>query len=61
MPTQDELMHWRLQAILREHSWSDLEYLGEDEEDGHIYRLGDVEVPVKNIKEFECEPVDDSD
>ena len=61
MPTKSDLMHYRLQAILREHSWSDLEYLGEDEDHGHMYRLGEVEVPVKNITEFECEPVDESD
>jgi len=26
MPTQSELMHYRLQAMLREHTFRDLEY-----------------------------------
>ena len=28
MPKQSELMHYRLQAMLREHTFRDLEYLG---------------------------------
>ncbi len=28
MPKQSELMHYRLQAMLREHTFQDLEYLG---------------------------------
>ena len=28
MPSTSELMHYRLQAMLREHNWSDLEDLG---------------------------------
>ena len=27
MPTQSELMHYRLQAMLREHTFQDLEYI----------------------------------
>ena len=56
-------MHWRLQAILREHSWSDLEYLGMRPDSigikRHWYRLGNVEVPVDSIKELECNEVDE--
>ncbi len=63
MPTHEELMHWRLQAILREHSWSDLEYLGMRPDSigikRHWYRLGNVEVPVDSIKELECNEVDE--
>ena len=28
MPSKSELMHYRLQAIMREHTYPDLEYLG---------------------------------
>ena len=65
MPTQSELMHWRLQALLREHDWDDLEYLGVRPDsigiDQHWYRLGNMEVPVDSIKEFDCEEIDESD
>ena len=54
MPTKSDLMHYRLQALLREHNWSDLEYLGEDDKRGHMYRLGNVEVPVENITELDA-------
>ena len=54
MPTKTELIHHRLQAMLREHSFSDLKYLGEREsyKSGklqHWYRIGDNEVPVDAI------------
>ena len=53
MTTKSELMHWRLQALIREHSFPDLEYIGEDDR-GHKYRLGNAEVPVDAIGELEC-------
>ena len=64
MPTKTELIHHRLQAMLREHSFSDLEYLGERKsyksgELQHFYRIGDHEVPVDAITELESEETDD--
>ena len=66
MPTKTELIHHRLQAMLREHSFSDLEYLGERKsyKSGklqHWYRIGDNEVPVDAIEELESEDTDESD
>ena len=66
MPTKTELIHHRLQAMLREHSFSDLEYLGEREsyksgELQHFYRIGDHEVPVDAIEDLESEDTDESD
>jgi len=62
MPKQSELMHYRLQAILREHSFPDLEYLGIREDsigiDQHWYRIGKSEVPVDSIVELDTEEVD---
>lgn len=59
MPSKTELMHHRLQAILREHSFPDLEYLGIREDsigiDQHWYRIGKAEVPVDSITELEIE------
>ena len=61
MVTKTELIHYRLQAILREHSMPDLEYLGEDDR-GYKYRIGEHEVPVEWIDELEsCEDEDESD
>ena len=62
MPTKTELIHHRLQAMLREHSFSDLEYLGERKsyksgELQHWYRIGDNEVPVDAIEQLDS--VDD--
>jgi hypothetical protein len=62
MPTKTELIHHRLQAMLREHTFSDLEYLGEREsyksgEFQHWYRIGDNEVPVDAIEQLDS--VDD--
>ena len=55
MPKQSELMHYRLQAMLREHTFRDLEYLGVRPDsigvDQHWYRIGEVEVPVDAIEE----------
>ena len=58
MPTKTELIHHRLQAMLREHSFSDLEYLGERKsyksgELQHWYRIGENEVPVDAIEHLE--------
>ena len=62
MPTKTELIHHRLQAMLREHSFSDLEYLGERKsyksgELQHWYRIGENEVPVDAIEQLDS--VDD--
>ena len=64
MPTKTELTHWRLQAILREHSFPDLEYIGERPsyktgENVPWYRIGEAEVPVDAIVELESEEDDD--
>ena len=65
MPSKTELMHHRLQAILREHTFPDLEYLGIREDsigvDQHWYMIGDNEVPVDAIQELESEDDDESD
>ena len=63
MPSKSELIHYRLQAMLREHNWSDLEYLGVRLDsigiDQHWYRIGEAEVPVDAITELDnVEPVD---
>ena len=62
---RSELIHWRLQAMLREHSFSDLAYLGVRPDsigiDQHWYRIGEAEVPVDSITELECEAEDESD
>ena len=47
-----ELIHWRLQAMLREHTFSDLAYLG-IREDQHWYSIDGNEVPVDAIEELE--------
>jgi len=56
MPKQSELMHYRLQAMLREHTFRDLEYLGVRPDsigvEQHWYRIGEVEVPVDAIEEL---------
>ncbi len=56
MISKVELLHHRLQAVLREHSFSgenSLAYLGDD--DGrHKYLIGEHEVYVDQITEFEC-------
>ena len=65
MPTQLDLLHYRLQAILRDYNFSDLEYLGERPSyktgnNVHWYRIGEEEVPIDAITEFEAEE-DDQD
>ena len=59
-PTKLDLLHYRLQAILRDYNMPDLEYLGERPsyktgEDVHWYRIGSEEVPIDAITEFEAE------
>ena len=60
---KSELIHWRLQAMLREHSFSDLQYLGVRPDsigvNQHWYRIGESEVPVDSITELESEEEDD--
>ena len=62
MPKQSELMHYRLQAMLREHTFRDLEYLGVRNDsigvEQHWYRIGEVEVPVDAITELDSEEED---
>ena len=63
--SKSELIHHRLQAMLREHSFSDLMYLGVRPDsigiDQHWYRIGESEVPVDAITELESEDTDESD
>ena len=62
---RSELIHWRLQAMLREHSFPDLQYLGVRPDsigiNQHWYMIGENEVPVDAITELESEDVDESD
>ena len=60
MPTKIDLLHYRLQAILRDYNFPDLEYLGERPsyktgDNVHWYRIGEAEVPIDAITEFEAE------
>ena len=54
---KSELIHWRLQAMLREHSFTDLRYLGVRPDsigvDQHWYDINGYEVPVDSIVELE--------
>ena len=64
--SKSELIHHRLQAMLREHSFSDLKYLGVRPDsigvDQHWYLIAGVEVPVDAIEELgNLEEVDESD
>ena len=62
---KSELIHWRLQAMLREHSFSDLQYLGVRPDsigvNQHWYSIDGNEVPVDSIEELESEEVNESD
>ena len=62
---KSELIHWRLQAMLREHSFPDLEYLGVKPDSigvqQHWYLIGGHEVPVDAIIELDSQEVDESD
>ena len=65
MVTKTELIHWRLQAVLREHSFPDLEYIGERPsyktgDNVPWYRIGKAEVPCDAITEFDTEEEDDA-
>ena len=61
--SKSELIHHRLQAMLREHSFSDLKYLGVRPDssgiDQHWYMIGENEVPVDAITELESVETDD--
>ena len=64
MPTQLDLFHYRLQAIMRDYNFPDLEYLVERPsyktgDNVHWYRIGEAEVPIDAITEFEAEEDDD--
>ncbi len=58
-----ELMHYRLQAMLREHNFSELKYLGVRPDsigiNQHWYSINGNEVPVDAIQELETEEVED--
>ena len=62
---KSELIHWRLQAMLREHSFPDLQYLGVRPDsigvNQHWYSIDGSEVPVDAIEELESEEVNESD
>ena len=65
MPTPTELLHYRIQAVLRDYSISDLEYIGDrpSYKTGNIvpwYRIGKAEVPCDAITEFDTEEEDDA-
>jgi len=57
MPTKSELMHHRLQAMLREHNFPELEYLGVKPDiigvNQHWYSINGHEVPVDSITELD--------
>ena len=57
--SQSELTHHRLQAMLREHTFPDLEYLGVKPDsigiDQHWYEINGYEVPVDAIEHLEEE------
>tara|TARA_X000000368_G_scaffold348511_1_gene288309 strand:+ start:261 stop:467 length:207 start_codon:yes stop_codon:yes gene_type:complete len=55
-----DLLHYRLQAILRDYSMPDLEYIGlrpswKTGEEVHWYRIGNAEVPIDAITDLETE------
>ena len=60
---KSELIHYRLQAMLREHSFSDLKYIGVNPDSigmpHHWYKIGDNEVPCDSITELESEDVEE--
>ena len=62
---KSELIHWRLQAMIREHSFPDLQYLGVRPDsigmNQHWYSIDGNEVPVDAIEELESEEVNESD
>ena len=62
---RSELIHWQLQAMLREHTFSgdQLEYLGVRKDSigmpQHWYSIGGNEVPVDAIQELNSTETDD--
>ena len=59
-----DLLHHRLQAIMRDYNFPDLEYLGERPsyktgDNVHWYRIGEAEVPVDSITELDSEEEED--
>ena len=61
---KSELIHYRLQAMLREHHFNDLAYLGERKSDKsgqleHWYNIGGNEVPVDAIMELDSHDPDE--
>ena len=61
-----DLLHYRLQAILRDYSMPDLEYIGlrpswKTGEEVHWYRIGKAEVPIDAITDLETEEGNDED
>ena len=61
-----DLLHYRLQAIIRDYDMPDLEYIGERKswksgEVVHWYRIGEAEVPIDAITEFEAEETNEED
>tara|TARA_B100000287_G_C20338445_1_gene664789 strand:- start:139 stop:351 length:213 start_codon:yes stop_codon:yes gene_type:complete len=63
MPTKAELMHYRLQAMIREYNFSELEYLGVRPDsigvNQHWYSINGNEVPVDAITELDNVEVSD--
>ena len=59
MPTQSELMHYRLQAMIREYNFPELQYLGVKPDsigiNQHWYEINGHEVPVDAIEHLEEE------
>ena len=60
---KSELIHWRLQAMIREHSFSDLKYLGVRPDSigipQHWYMIGGNEVACDSITELESADVEE--
>ena len=61
-----DLLHYRLQAIIRDYDMPDLEYIVERKswksgEIVHWYRIGEAEVPIDAITEFEAEETNEED
>ena len=60
---KSDLMHYRLQAWLRENKCADISYIGKKTdhagEEKHMYRIGEHEVPVDAIESLEMEEVEE--
>ena len=62
--SKNDLLHYRLQAIIRDNNMPDLEYIGKRKsyKSGkmtHHYRIGEAEVPVDAITELESEETEE--